>query len=220
MSIETLVNLDTLFVEELVGHLKAAEERYALDQDLTAGVGELVLMKEEWRSRSKGRGSSGGGSSGSGDRRHDKGRDRGKDGTQKDGGMSHASRDDECRYCGKKGHWARECKKKKRDEAHLAHDADDDGQDDYPALLMAVVTVTLLEQEHVGGQVFLNETRAEAHLGSEGEPCDGRWYLDSGASNHMSGNRVAFTVDEHITGSVKFGDGSTIAIRGPVDVKP
>jgi hypothetical protein len=133
--------------------------------------------------------------------------------------MSHASRDDECRYCGKKGHWARECKKKKRDEAHLAHDADDDGQDDYPALLMAVVTATLLEQEHVGGQVFLNETRAEAHLGSEGEPCDGRWYLDSGASNHMSGNRVVFTVDEHITGGVKFGDGSTIAIRGPVDVK-
>jgi hypothetical protein len=68
MSIETLVNLDTLFVEELVGHLKAAEERYALDHDLAAGVGELVLTKEEWRSRSKGRGSSGGGSSGSGDR--------------------------------------------------------------------------------------------------------------------------------------------------------
>jgi hypothetical protein len=145
------------------------------------------------------------GSSESGDHRRDKGRDRGKD-----GGASHASRDDECHYCSKKGHWARECRKKKREEAHLARDAGDDGQDDDPALLMAVVTTS-----HEGGQVFLNEMRAEAHLGSEGEPCDGRWYLDSGASNHMSGDRAAFVeLDEHVTGGVKFSDSSTVAIRG------
>jgi hypothetical protein len=75
---------------------------------------------------------------------------------------------------------------------------------------MAVVTTS-----PEGGQVFLNETRAEAHLGSEGEPCDDRWYLDSGASNHMSGDRAAFVeLDEHVTGGVKFGDGSTVAIHG------
>jgi hypothetical protein len=33
---------------------------------------------------------------------------------------------------------------------------------------MAVVTVASLEPEHVGGQVFLNETRAKANLGTEG----------------------------------------------------
>jgi hypothetical protein len=30
----------------------------------------------------------------------------------------------------------------------------------------------------------------------------------------MFGNRVAFTMDEHITGGIKFGDRSTVAIRG------
>jgi hypothetical protein len=36
LSIETLVDLDTLSIDELVGSLKAAEERYALDHDITA----------------------------------------------------------------------------------------------------------------------------------------------------------------------------------------
>jgi hypothetical protein len=78
-----------------------------------------------------------------------------------------------------------------------------------------VVTAASLVPENVGGQVFLNEARAEANLGAEGEPCDGRWYLDTGASNHMSGERASFAeLDERITGSVKFGDGSTVGIHG------
>lgn len=48
-SIETLVDLDTLTIEELVCRLKAAEERYNLDAD---GVtGEQLLLTEEWRAR-------------------------------------------------------------------------------------------------------------------------------------------------------------------------
>ncbi|XP_022030648.1 uncharacterized protein LOC110931571 [Helianthus annuus] len=41
------------------------------------------------------------------------------------------------------------------------------------------------------------------------------WYLDNGASNHMTGNRVYFfELNERVTGKVKFGDGSYIDIRG------
>lgn len=41
------------------------------------------------------------------------------------------------------------------------------------------------------------------------------WYLDNGASNHMTGQRSKFKeLDEKITGRVKFGDGSTIEIKG------
>lgn len=41
-----------------------------------------------------------------------------------------------------------------------------------------------------------------------------RWYLDSGASNHMTGDKVAFTeLDDGVVGSVKFGDGTLVDIR-------
>jgi len=42
-----------------------------------------------------------------------------------------------------------------------------------------------------------------------------RWYLDSSASNHMTGTKAAFSeLDGNVTGTVKFGDGSRVAIRG------
>jgi len=42
-----------------------------------------------------------------------------------------------------------------------------------------------------------------------------RWYLDFGASNHMTGSKAAFSeLDGNVTGTVKFRDGSRVAIRG------
>ena len=41
------------------------------------------------------------------------------------------------------------------------------------------------------------------------------WYLDSGASNHMTGSKASFSeLDDDVTGTVKFGDGSRVAIQG------
>jgi hypothetical protein len=63
--------------------------------------------------------------------------------------------------------------------------------------------------------VFLDEPRAQVHLGAEGSTVEHKWYLDSDASNHMTGVRSAFTeLDSGITGSVKFGDGSRVEICG------
>jgi hypothetical protein len=43
--------------------------------------------------------------------------------------------DDTCKACGKKGHWAKDCRcKKKQEQAHVA-------QDDEPTLLLAVGTM-------------------------------------------------------------------------------
>ena len=40
------------------------------------------------------------------------------------------------------------------------------------------------------------------------------WYLDSGTSNHMMGSKEAFSkLDGNRTGTVKFGDGSRVAIQ-------
>lgn len=47
-------------------------------------------------------------------------------------------------------------------------------------------------------------------------PCpDGVWFFDTGASSHMTGERHMFsTLDDSVHGTVKFGDGSMVAIRG------
>ena len=63
--------------------------------------------------------------------------------------------------------------------------------------------------------VNLDEPRAHVHLGRMGGEQEQRWYLDSGASNHMTGSKAAFSeLDDDVTGTVKFGDGSRVAIRG------
>ncbi|XP_010412760.1 PREDICTED: uncharacterized protein LOC104699114 [Camelina sativa] len=45
------------------------------------------------------------------------------------------------------------------------------------------------------------------------------WYLDNGASNHMTGNKEFFSsLDENIKGRVKFGDGSYVNIIGKCSI--
>ena len=61
--------------------------------------------------------------------------------------------------------------------------------------------------------VDLDELRAQVHLERVGGEQEQRWYLDSGASNHMMGSKAAFSkLDDDVTGTVKFGDGSRVAI--------
>ena len=63
--------------------------------------------------------------------------------------------------------------------------------------------------------VNLDEPRAQVHLGHVGADQEQRWYLDSGASNHMTGSKDSFSeLDGDVTGTVKFGDGSRVAIQG------
>lgn len=41
------------------------------------------------------------------------------------------------------------------------------------------------------------------------------WYLDNGASNHMTGQFSKFNeLDTKVTGEVMFGDGSLVQIKG------
>lgn len=98
-AIETLVDLNTLALEELIGRLKAAEERYELDAAPTCGdgSGKLLLTEEEWFARLKLR--EGDGSSGINDRGRGRGRTRG--GRGQNAGRDTSSRDkskDICRY--------------------------------------------------------------------------------------------------------------------------
>ena len=63
--------------------------------------------------------------------------------------------------------------------------------------------------------VNLDEPCAQVHLGRVGADQEQRWYLDSGASNHMTGSKESFSeLDGDVTGTVKFDDGSRVAIQG------
>lgn len=84
--------------------------------------------------------------------------------------------------------------------------------DDEPTLLLAKCVnvkdeVILLNEGGVNPR--LNRTRNEEYKDSS------VWYLDNGASNHMTGHRSKFTtLDEGVRGEVMFGDGSTVKIHG------
>lgn len=63
--------------------------------------------------------------------------------------------------------------------------------------------------------VYLNEKNVKPRDFESNMDSDRIWYLDNGASNHMTGNRNYFKkIDETITGKVRFGDDSRIDIKG------
>lgn len=84
-------------------------------------------------------------------------------------------------------------------------------EDDEPALLLAK-----LEEKHYSF-VLLNENsvlpRLDPDVKHKAE--SNIWYLDNGSSNHKTGLRSKFReLDENVSGLVKFGDGSTVRIKG------
>jgi hypothetical protein len=64
-------------------------------------------------------------------------------------------------------------------------------------------------------EVHFTERKVFAALDGEPDPDPKRWIMDTGASNHMSGSRVAFAhLDTTVHGSMRFGDGSIAQIKG------
>jgi len=206
LSIETLLDMSTLSIEEVTGRLKVVEDRAETPARTTAG-GQLLLTEKQWAARLRER-KQGGGLLCFARRRRGKPRRKAK-GTDKDGGDRAADKD-RCRNCGKIEHWARDCKEPRRQQrAHLAQDDEEE-----PALLMAQVCAINTEAEDRGERVVLDEPRARVNLG-RAEEAEEQWYLNTGASNHMTGNRTAFSeLDTGVVGTVKFGDNSGVDIQG------
>lgn len=220
-ALPSFCDLATMPFEEAVGRLRAFEERVrkhgpamASSAD-GAGDGQLLFTYAEWQARQKreGGGSSSGtkGSSfalvegnsrGRGVRGRGRGRGRGgRGGLPRREGVRDKS-NIKCFNCDKMGHYASECKTpKKQDEAHLTQTEDTE-----PALLLAVSEKVLLNEDNLKPKLLETDENLTA---------SNDWYLDNGASNHMTGDMAKFCeLDEGITGRVKFGDGSMVQIMG------
>ncbi|XP_066351663.1 uncharacterized protein [Miscanthus floridulus] len=204
--IEQFYNLQTLAFDEAVGRLKAFEERTT-----RRGVGgsrsadeQALLTQVEWEARQKksGGGESSGGRKSQGD--GGRGRGRGRGGGQGGrGGRGEAGRENtvrdkshiKCFKCQTYRHYANHCpgEKKKDEEAYhvrkvemepvvLLAETMELGPLE-PASNMSLHTEMILEEKKVMPELFFV---------GEGEVRDDVWYLDNGASNHMTGDHQKF----------------------------
>ncbi|WVZ93228.1 hypothetical protein U9M48_039226 [Paspalum notatum var. saurae] len=231
-SIETLLDVNTLSVEELTGRPRAIEQRKKKPPPSTlAPKGPSTTSKVAsdggggpgWPVSSSRKALFGGNSGGAtGDKKKRGKPRRGRGGSTKSGD----ARDDDNKVapdrrpnCGKKGHWAKDCRSKKK--AAQAHVAEGDEEDTTPLMATTVISVgeaapaAVDPGAPVPHRVRLLEAKFVPRLDAPEERDDSRWILDTGASNHMTGVRSLFSeLDRRITGSVRFGDGSTVAIEG------
>ncbi|XP_073304648.1 uncharacterized protein [Primulina huaijiensis] len=204
--IEQFYDLETMPFDEAIGRLKAYEERtMRLRGNINGTEGQLLFIHAEWQARQKvSNGDTSLGEKGRGSSSPDcgkwggRGSGRGRGGLRKDntGGTNNTSsgtRDKshiKCFNCEKMEHYASECRSKRRDdEAHLTRATDEE-----PALLIAVsqeVTHTRRDQQDA---ILLSEERLlpEMYRGDKNGENEDVWYLDNGASNHMTGHREKF----------------------------
>ncbi|XP_047328199.1 uncharacterized protein LOC124931713 [Impatiens glandulifera] len=224
--IEQFYNLETLTFEEAVGRLKVFEERTRKKNTNFGGnEGQVLLTQEEWKARFKKdeedslnqwkKDSTDSGTRGQGGRTRGRGQGRGGRGApsrkDKEGGSGGrgAPRDKShirCFNCNEMGHYSTQCRAKKNEVSHLTH-----ADNVEPALLMAIS-----EEIPPINVVMLNEMKTPEILEAKNdETSRDAWFLDNGASNHMTGDKEKFfELDEAVTGKVKFGDGSTVQICG------
>jgi hypothetical protein len=122
IAIKTLLDVSTMGVADLTGRLKEANEAFEEPLATMQHEGRLHLTEEEWEARKVRReaeNQAAGGSGGSGGRG---GGGRGRGHGRKNGtGGRGPKMTDECRWCGKLGHWAQECQPKpKKEQANVA----------------------------------------------------------------------------------------------------
>ncbi|KAI3518152.1 hypothetical protein L1887_06594 [Cichorium endivia] len=221
-TLEQFGDLNMMTVEEVIGRLKAHEERIKCHSDNDEK--KLLLTHKEWSERSKKKSDSSksnrGGFGGSRGRGRGRGRNgggrggRGKGGAtyQKEGGQNTSSSHDksniQCYNCQEYGHYAAECKNPRK-ERNYESNLIQEHQDNEPALLLSTF--------EDGNWVFLNEESLKPQLQTHGnsQNLSRIWYLDTGASNHMTGDKSKFrSLNESIQGYVKFGNESRVRIEG------
>ncbi|KAK2630796.1 hypothetical protein QOZ80_UnG0725510 [Eleusine coracana subsp. coracana] len=213
---ETLLDVSSLSLADVTGWLKAAEDAEETPPSVVQHDGKLYFTEEEWEARRRKRDakkqSGDGSSSSSGMRRRGgrRGRGRGR-GSPSSGGPSNnygKATSDECRRCGKLGHWAQECKSKpRRKQAHVV-------QDEAEASLLFLRTLpepTVLAPNQSPARLA-EVARSRPDAGTRGSK---REAARSGEQVVLEEQKAVFEdLDTMVCGSVRFGDDSVTRIEG------
>ena len=219
LSLEQYGELDKVSLDEVIGSLTIHElrlkerETREEEQILLAKAMSKTKISNEEESSSRGKGRHRGRARGRG-----KGRGRGRN--QREEEEKDKKTFDksiiQCYNCQRYGHFAYECrnpKKPREDKAYVAEAT--------PATAASASSSNMVVASSSLLMAVVEEVSDLLLHGSEGASSDpALWYLDTGATNHMSGCREFFNnLDETTTGFVKFGDNSRIQIKGKGEIE-
>ena len=110
LAIENLLDTSDMSLEEVTGRLKAAEDRLESPEPLRE-QDKILLTEEQWQQKMKERqgGSSSRPARESAQRRRWPPRKNGGEGGNDREALRDSPRNDACRNCGRRGHWAKDC---------------------------------------------------------------------------------------------------------------
>ncbi|GAB2290077.1 hypothetical protein Dimus_038084 [Dionaea muscipula] len=220
VAVEEAKDINTMTIQDLMGSMMAHEEKMARRKkentlaqalqstSLTRNPEDLQTncyqaretikgknYKGKFRGNVRGRGwQNGSHCDGDQDFKNDSGSGRGRLKEHHKGKKAHI----QCYNCKRYGHYASECYRGKKFVDESVHMGESK---------MVKMPTLLLACEHP--QSLKN--KSESNL---------TWCLDSGASNHMSGNKTVFVnLDESMIGTVSFGDHSKVPVKGKGDIQ-